>query len=354
MIRKTGFLLAICSIFVCVAGVFGQETVKPTDTRIKNDQKQTTDTSRTNIATDAKSNDAEIARVSQNNDDKSNERYRIGFEDTIEVVVSRHEQLSGTVSVDSDGTISLPRLQKTIVAVCKTERELANDIADAYKVDYLRDPHVNVRVVDQKSQSFGVIGAVEKPGTYFINRRIRLLELLAFAGGPSEEAGQNLIVARSGSTSACSDNSAPSENAELELLQYKIKDITEGRDNLWLKPGDIISVLDADIIYVVGNVNKPKEIKLREPITLYQAISSAEGVKSTTDKENVRILRRKEDSFEREELVFNLKDIETQKVADPVLQPDDIVAVSKDKSKVIVKGIVDVFKSGVPSLFYRF
>ena len=117
------------------------------------------------------------------------------------------------------------------------------------------------------------------------------------------------------------------------MLDFNIKDVKEGKKNLWMEPGDIVSVLDVDVAYVVGNVKKAQEIKLREPITLSQAIAKAEGVKDTTDKERIVILRRKADSLDREEMVFNLKDIEQQKISDPVLQPNDIIAVSKDKNE---------------------
>src|SRR5687768_7832509 len=68
------------------------------------------------------------------------ERYRIGFQDTLSIQVFRHPDLNQNVSVNTNGTISLFRLPGTpIVAVCKTERELANDIAAAYQKDYLRN-----------------------------------------------------------------------------------------------------------------------------------------------------------------------------------------------------------------------
>ncbi|HSI89143.1 MAG TPA: polysaccharide biosynthesis/export family protein, partial [Pyrinomonadaceae bacterium] len=55
-----------------------------------------------------------------------NEQYRIGFQDTLDVQVFRHPDLTQRVSVRANGTISLFRLDQPIVAVCKTERELAN------------------------------------------------------------------------------------------------------------------------------------------------------------------------------------------------------------------------------------
>ncbi|MFN2412912.1 MAG: polysaccharide biosynthesis/export family protein, partial [Pyrinomonadaceae bacterium] len=117
------------------------------------------------------------------------DRYRIGFLDTIEIQVVRHPELSVRTGLYEDGTVIPVRLPVKVLAVCKTENELSREIENAYRKEYLRNPQVNVTVVEQNSQSFAVIGAVEKPGRFFIKRKPHLLELLAFAGGPAKEAG---------------------------------------------------------------------------------------------------------------------------------------------------------------------
>lgn len=293
-----------------------------------------------------------VRTVSNNNADNEEERYRIGFQDTLEVQVFNQPKLTQKVSVNPDGTITLFRATKKIMAVCKTENELAREIEKEY-LTFLRKPEVNVFAVEKKSQSFGVIGAVEKAGTYYINRRIRLLELIAFAGGPNKEAGSRMIVARTGSSSTCKAESDDSviEN-DLVLMNFRVKEVLEGRENLWMQPGDIVSVLDSDLVYVYGNVNKVGSVKMNEPITLTQAIVTAEGLKPTA-KTKVRILRQRPGSSDRDELVFDLKEIEKLKVKDPFLEPNDIVAVSEDSTKVIIRGITGILKNGVPSLFYR-
>ena len=282
------------------------------------------------------------------------ERYRIGFQDTLEVQIFRHPELAQRVSVNSNGTINLFRLPSPLIAVCKTERELANDIAIAYEKDYLRNPEVNVNAVEQRSQAFAVIGAVEKPGSYFISRRVRLLELLAQAGGPNDKAGTRLIVARTGSTSNCKlkEGDKPGSD-DITLMDYKLKDVLEAKQNLVMQPGDIVSVLDADVVYVYGNVNKQGQVKITTPLTLTQAIASSEGLKPATKKDKVRVLRQKEGSTEREELVFDLNDIDRRKVPDPFLEPNDVVAVSEDKVKSIMNSVARSLTSGVSTLFYR-
>ena len=283
------------------------------------------------------------------------ERYRIGFQDKLDIQVFRHPELGQSVNVNSNGTINLFRLNTPLVAVCKTERELANDVADAYRKDYLRNPEVNVTATEKLSQAFAVIGAVEKPGNYFISRRVRLLELLAHAGGPSKEAGSRVLVARTGSTSNCklNDTSTAPNDDDVALLDFKISEVMEGKQNLVMQPGDIVSVMDADVVYVYGNVNRQGQVIIKEPITLTQALASSEGLKPATKKDRVRILRQKPGSLERDEFVYDLNEIDKRKVDDPFLQPNDIVAVSEDRTKSILNGIRNSLTQGASSIFYR-
>ena len=297
-------------------------------------------------------NQKPTSTVSSSKPDNEDERYRIGYQDTLEVQVYDVPKLSQKVSVNPDGTITLFRAKNRIMAVCKTESELAQEIEKEY-LSFLKNPEVNVFATEKKSQSYGVIGSVEKAGNYYISRRIRLLELLTFAGGPNKEAGSRLIVARAGSSSACKEESEDSViTNDLILINFKVKDVMEGKQNLWMQPGDIISVLDADEVYVYGNVKKVGPIKMKEPITLTQAIVSAEGLNPTA-KSKVRVLRQKEGSTDREELLYDLKEIEKRKISDPFLEPNDIVAVSEDSKKVVLQSITGILKNGVPSLFYR-
>ena len=285
-------------------------------------------------------------------DEDEHERYRIGYQDIIDILVYNQPKLTQKVAVGPSGTIVLFRIDHPIVAVCRTERELANDIKAAYNEKYLKDAQVSVAVSEQKSRSIAVIGAVERPGNYFISKKVHLLEMLAYAGGPSKEAGTRVLVARAGSSSACREKIEPGDD-HVAVMDFKLRDIEQGKQTLWMQPGDVISVLDADLVYVYGNVNHQGALKIREPITLTQALASAEGLKSAAKKEKVRVLRQVEGKAERDELVFNLNEIDKGTVKDPILMPNDIVAVSQDTSKAIMLGIADAIKSSVPNAVYR-
>lgn len=289
---------------------------------------------------------------------RNEDRYRIGFHDTLEIQVFRHADLNQRVNVSENGTIKLFRLEEPIVAVCKTERELKRDIEIAYQKDYLRNPEVNVVAVEQRSRAFGMIGAVEKPGQYMISRRVRLIELLAHAGGPTKEAGTRILVARTGSTSNCKLNEAPmtaavGEASDIPVFSFRLSDILEGKENMVMRPGDIASLLKSDVVYVYGNVTEPGRVEIKEPITLTQAIATAKGLKSASDKDKVKVLRQKAGSMEREEFTYDLDDIISRKTPDPFLEPNDVVAVNTDKTKEIFNGIGKSLTQGLPGLFYR-
>lgn len=280
------------------------------------------------------------------------ERYRIGFEDVIQVNVFRHPELSQTMSVAQDGTIILPRIDEPIVAVCKTERELSNLITELYK-NYLRNPFVNVRAIEQRSQPFAVIGAVNKPGSFFLDRKIRLLELLAMAGGPDvEKSGQRIRVARVGSRSACVDNDT--EASDVQFFAYSVNDVLGGDVNPWMQPGDIVSVLEAEEAFVVGAVFEPAKLTLKEPITLTQAIAKAGGINSTAKTGKIKILRQQDGSTAKTELIFDLEDIAEKRAEDPLIQGNDIIEVPTDDGKVLKNGIFKVLAGGLGNLFYRF
>lgn len=332
-------ILALSISWVSVLNVFGQENGK-------NDLKIEKAANTSEKATSVKN------QVGAGDDQE--ERYRIGYQDMIEVQVNRQPQLSGQFNINPNGMIYLPKLDKPISAVCKTEFELGNEIANQYSKSYLRNPFVTVRVVEQRSRSFSVIGAVEKPGHYFINRKIHLLELLAFAGGPSKEAGTRLLIARTGSTSDCKapGDNQQDEDEEIKLITYSLRDVMEAKENLWMKPGDVVSILKSEVVYVVGNVVEPKPVDLKEQMTLTQAIAAAHGLMPATKLNNVRILRQKAGGTEREELVFNLKKIEKREIKDPILQPNDIVAVSEDKAKSIFNSVVKALTGGASNVPY--
>ncbi|MBD0327325.1 MAG: polysaccharide biosynthesis/export family protein, partial [Pyrinomonadaceae bacterium] len=107
------------------------------------------------------------------------DRYRIGPGDVLDVRVFNKPILSReNVRVNGNGMIRMPLIDDDILAACRTEGELANEIASRY-LKYQRNPQVDVFVKEYQSQPVAVIGAVNQPSQFKLQRRVRLLELLA-------------------------------------------------------------------------------------------------------------------------------------------------------------------------------
>lgn len=297
------------------------------------------------------------AETIQANIKHSEERYRIGLHDVLEVTVYRHPELSQpNIRMDETGRIRLPRLDGSILAICKTENELSAEIVNLYKQSYLRDPYVTVFVKEQNSQPLSVIGAVEKPGNFYTNRRLTLLELLSFAGGQDiEKAGTKIQVARVGGISGCQTNASAdaSESDGVTFFSYVLADVLKGKENPVMRPGDIVVVLEADQVYVTGNVLKPQAIPLKQKITLTRAIAAAGGVLPTAKQTQVRIVRQEPGSKIKEELRFDLNAIRDKKIDDPELLANDIVEVPTDKVKDFTNSFIKAITGGLGNVFYR-
>lgn len=279
------------------------------------------------------------------------ERYRIGPGDVLEVRLYKLPDLSReSLRVEETGTIRMPLINEEIQAACRTESELAKDIASRY-LPLMRNPQVDVFIKEYNSRPVAVIGAVNTPGRFQLQRRIRLLDLLSFAGGPAERAGANVQVVHSRTYPSCQPPAGVSRNSSdaLGISIFKLRDTLAGyaRSNPYVRPGDVITVLEVEQIYVLGNVIRPSSFPLRERITLSQAIAMAGGTLPDSQSDRIRILRQKADGVSKEELVVDLKAITKRRAPDVVLQANDIVEVPTASGRRFFRNIMEGVVPGI-------
>src|SRR3989454_7818340 len=127
--------------------------------------------------------------------------YTLGPGDVLRVNVYDNPDLSQEVTIEADGAFSYPligRVQAADLSVPQLESLLAKRFADGYLVS----PQVGVTVTQHKSQQVYVMGAVSKPGPYPLQRQTTLLEALSAAGGPTPEAGFEVILTRAAAKQA--------------------------------------------------------------------------------------------------------------------------------------------------------
>jgi len=117
--------------------------------------------------------------------------------------------------------------------------------------------------------------------------------------------------------------------------------------NPFVRPGDVVSIAEADQAYVVGNVLRPSAIPLKENITVSRAIAMSGGLMPDTKTERVRIVRQPPGSVAKTEIFVDLKAIDRRNAEDVVLQAGDIVDVPVSGGKRLLRSLISAV---VPSI----
>lgn len=269
----------------------------------------------------------------------SADRYRIGPADVLDIRIYNRPTLSrDAVRVEGNGLIRMPLIDTEIQAACRTEGELARDISTRY-ARYYKNLQVDVFIKEYHSKQVAIIGAVNDQSRFELQRRVRLLELLSYAKGPSAKAGQSINVVHSTEPSPCRETT---EDVATAFSTYKLSDTLQGipTANPYLEAGDVVTLPEADQIYVVGNVFTPITIPLKEPITLTRAIAMAGGVKQDTKKDKIRVVRQEPGSLTKKEIIVDLSAIEKKRADDIALMPNDIIDVSVSGGKNLLRGLI--------------
>src|ERR1041385_1699971 len=284
----------------------------------------------------------------------ADDRYRIGPGDVLDVRIYTRQQLSrDAVRVEGNGMFSIPLIESEIQAACRTEGELAKEISTRY-AKYYKNLQVDVFIKEYHSQQVAIIGAVNDQSRFELQRRVRLLELLTYAKGPSTKAGQTInIVHSTTTTSPCKQ--ADESDANSAFSSYKLNDVLQGdpKSNPYLEAGDIVTIPEADQVYVVGNVFMPLTIALKEPITLTRAIAMAYGLKQDTRKGRIRVLRQEPGTQTRKEILVDLYAIEKNRSEGLALAPNDIIDVPTSAGKSFLRSLVQGVVPGVGQLPVR-
>lgn len=122
--------------------------------------------------------------------------YVLGTGDKLRLTVFNEPTLSGEFEVNSAGLISIP-LIGTIKAQGETAQGLENAITQKLASGYMRDPRVNVEVLQYRP--FYIIGEVAKPGEYPYRNGMNIMSAVAVAGGFTYRANDmNVYIRRAG------------------------------------------------------------------------------------------------------------------------------------------------------------
>jgi polysaccharide biosynthesis/export protein len=162
---------------------------------------------------------------------RSQDDYLIGPGDVLEILVWKEPDLSRTVRVRLDGKISLP-LMDDIQAANSTLLQLKERITEALR-GYVDAPSVYVILQENRSKKIYIVGKVNAPGEYVIEKDTSLLQAIAMAGGFAEWADKgDIVVMRKG----------PQGQFRIKVDYRRAVSGKDTDQNILLQPDDIIIV----------------------------------------------------------------------------------------------------------------
>jgi polysaccharide biosynthesis/export protein len=273
--------------------------------------------------------------------------YQIGAEDLLQITVFNIPDVGGrdvgaraspdavggvsprtvTVRVSHEGLISLPLIGDIKVAGL-TPSGLERELKRQYD-KYIYNPQVSVLVTEHR-QRVSVIGAVSKPGVIELTGPKTVIEMLAMAGGVTEQAGTQVHIYRQG------PNGRESHVIDLLVLASNASLITAdnaGLITMPVQPGDIINVPLAGMFFVDGAVKAPGSYPLGRRYSLSQALTKAGGVDRDLYSSDIIIFRRGPSGVE--PINVDVNQVLAGSTIDPQIEADDVILVPIHTGKYV-------------------
>jgi len=311
--------------------------------------------------------------------------YVIGSGDLLGIQVFDVPELSREVRVSQTGTIAIPLVPVRLHVSGLTETQVELKIAEVLEANGLvSHPDVSVAVKEHKSKPITIVGAVPHPMVYQADRQVTLIEVLAEAGGISNDAGDAVIITRLETDSASdseppaiglsdamptpapettsnpasstasaapppltSNSPAPEATARaadpvpppvantITVNLGRILETGDTSSNIVLQPGDVVTVPHAGIVYALGAVNRPGGFVVsndRGQLTTLKLLSLAGGLDHAAKSDRAVIVRHDGNGQQRQ-VEVDLKKVLKFEAEDVHLQPSDILYVPKSAAK---------------------
>lgn len=244
--------------------------------------------------------------------------YVIGAGDLLQIEVFELEELSKTVRVSGDGSITYPMVG-TVAVGGLTKADVEKKLGDLLESKFVRNPQVTVFLKEMQASKVSVVGAVHDPGGFGLIGDKTVLDALGMAGGVTREAGTRAFLIRAGS------------DAPTLIDMTRLLEAGDMSQNARVTAGDVIYVPRAKTyrVFVYGQVEKPGafEIQEGERVTILQAVAMAGGLARRASAGKTKVVHAKDG--ERKMVKVDLNGIIDGKDPDMELAEGDIVVVPK-------------------------
>jgi len=206
----------------------------------------------------------------------------LGTGDLLHITVYGNPDLTTDTRVTAAGTISFPLVGDVRVgglSVPLAEHRLAGLLDDA---KFIKRPQVNIVVMQFASQQVSVLGDVQKPGRYPLDRPSTLTDLLALAGGIGPNGADQITL-------------ISYRNGKLIRQEYDLHNMfrkSGATPDVGVAAGDIIYVPRAPVFYIYGEVQHPGAFRLEHDMIVAQALATGGGLTARGTERGLRIKRR--------------------------------------------------------------
>jgi len=264
-------------------------------------------------------------------------QYVLGPDDQIKIWSLGMEEISDKPTrVDPSGDVDLPTVGK-MHAGGLTLSQFKDALTDRF-TSLVRQPQVSVEVVEYGSQPVSVMGSVGKPDIIQLRGRRTLAEVISLAGGMTQTAGSRINITRPLSEGPIPlPNSHPDSSGAFSVADVPVKELMAGDHpslNILVRPHDSITVPQAEMVYVVGEVRKPGPVPLeREGISSLQALAMSEGYDKDPKPTKAKIIRIVPGTMQRVDIPVDLKKVMAGTAEDVYMRPNDILFVPTNNSK---------------------
>ena len=197
-------------------------------------------------------------------------KYQIGAQDRLKITVLDEPELSPSLLVDNDGSITFAYIGR-IPAAGLTLVELQEKIRAGLAGGYIKNPQVRVEVESYKSQSVMVSGEVRQPGKITMTGAMTVLEALALAGSPTSTASSELTIAHA------KKPGAEANDADITRVNWRDLNLGKGKD-VAVQDGDILNIPKAQTFFITGQIHNSGSFVLEPGMTVQQAIALAGGL----------------------------------------------------------------------------
>jgi polysaccharide biosynthesis/export protein len=211
------------------------------------------------------------------------QEYRIGAGDVLRIAVYQNPDLALESRLSEAGVLNFPLLGPVRLGgltVGAAEQLIAKGLREG---QFVRQPQVNVSVVQVRGHQASVLGLVNRPGRFPLEATgLRLTDLLAMAGGTASGASDVAVVTGTRQGQAW--------RAEVDLPAL-FSPGGQARD-VDIVHGDTVWVDRQPQVYIYGEVQRPGPLRLERGMTLMQVLATGGGLTPRGTDKGIRVHRR--------------------------------------------------------------